>query len=189
VSEERKSVRKLVVYELLSLDGVAEHPEDWLRDVDPELDGDLMSAVAHQDAVLLGRHTYDEWAKYWPGASDFPAFADFINRVPKHVFTATPLRRPWSGTVVANTAAVDYVRALKAGTGADIGVHGSISLARSLLRAGLVDELRLVISPVLVGAGRTLFDGPVGPGALQLTGSAATPSGHLLVRYGLTPGT
>ena len=176
-------MRKVVVYELVSLDGVAQDPEDWIFDVDQEVDDDLLSAIAGQDDVLLGRRTYDEWANYWPTATSFPAFADFINRVPKHVITASSLQRPWANTVVVDQPVVQYVRALKAGDGGDIGVHGSIELVRSLLAADLVDEVRLTISPILVGVGRKLFDSADRHRRLILDSSRPTPNGHLLVRY------
>ena len=90
-------MRDVVLYTLLSLDGVAEEPGDWLFDADDELFTNLADVIRSQDDVLLGRGTYDYWAGYWP-TSDVQPFADFINRTTKHVFTSsTPTRRGCTG--------------------------------------------------------------------------------------------
>ncbi|MGH1524383.1 dihydrofolate reductase family protein [Leifsonia sp. L25] len=89
-------MRKIVVYELVSLDGVAEDPDAFIPDWDEDMDADLGAVIATQDAVILGRRSYDEWARYWPG-SDIQPFSDFINGVTKHVATSAPLDPEWSG--------------------------------------------------------------------------------------------
>jgi dihydrofolate reductase len=89
-------VRKVVAYELLSLDGVAEAPETFV-DWDDALDARLAEVIGTQDAVILGRHSYDEWAGYWPG-SEVEPFATFINAVAKYVATSTPLEPAWSNS-------------------------------------------------------------------------------------------
>lgn len=153
-------MRKVVLYELMSLDGVAEEPGNWMFDVDGDVFDNLGQVIASQSDVLLGRGTYDYWTGYWP-TSDVEPFAGFINAVPKHVFTSSPLPAAWSAAVAVAERAEDYVARLKQGTGGDIGVHGSITLAQSLLAVGLVDELRLVVVPTLAHSGRRLFrDGP-----------------------------
>ncbi len=174
-------MRKLVLYTLLSLDGVAESPDDYVLDWDDVIDANLAEVIGSQDTVLLGRRSYDEWAGYWPTATHQP-FADFINGVPKYVFTATQPPVPWAATTVVSAPAAEVVRDLKAQPGGDIGLHGSISLSRSLLAAGLVDELRLVITPTLAGKGRKLF---VGDEVRRLTLSkvVASPTGALLATY------
>jgi dihydrofolate reductase len=153
-------VRKVVVYELMSLDGVAEEPGNWMHDVDDDVFDNLGEVISAQSDVLLGRGTYDYWAGYWP-TSDVEPFAGFINSTPKHVFTSSPLPVAWSGAVAVRERAEDHVARLTAEPGGDIGVHGSITLAQSLLAAGLVDELRLVVAPTVAHGGRRLFqDGP-----------------------------
>jgi dihydrofolate reductase len=174
-------MRKVVAYHLLSLDGVAQDPETFVHDFDPAMDANLAEVIGTQDAVLLGRRMYDEWAVYWPRGEHQP-FADFINAVPKHVATSTPLSRPWTNAQAIEGPVEDFVRRLKDGEGGDVGLHGSIALTRSMLVAGLVDELRLVIAPQIVGHGRRLFDGDV-PHALRLVHCTSTPSGSLLLRY------
>jgi len=174
-------MRKVVVYELLSLDGVAEHPDAFFSDWDPAMDANLEAVIAVQDSVILGRRSYDEWADYWPG-SDIEPFATFINGVTKYVATSTPLDRSWPNATVINGELVEFVRDLRDQPGADIGVHASISIAQALLAGGVVDELRLVIAPTIVGSGRKLLDG-LPAIRLEPIRSATSPSGHLLADY------
>ena len=103
------------------------------------MEANLGEVIGTQDTVLLGRTMYDEWSSYWPKSDDQP-FADFINNVHKYVATATPLTTEWTNAGPIQGPVDEFVRELKAGDGGDIGVHGSISLTRSLLAAGLVDE-------------------------------------------------
>jgi dihydrofolate reductase len=176
------SVRKVVVYELVSLDGVAENPDRFF-DWDDTLDVHLEAVIAEQDAVILGRRSYDEWAPFWP-SSDLEPFATFINSVPKHVATSTALDEQWANASVIQGDLVDFVRDLKSGPGGDIGVHASISVVQALLAADVVDELRLVIAPRIAGSGRRLLDG-LPSIRLEPTRGTTTPSGHLLVDYRL----
>ncbi|MGQ0575063.1 MAG: dihydrofolate reductase family protein [Pseudonocardia sp.] len=174
-------MRKVVLYELLSLDGVAEEPGDWFAEVDEAVVDNLGRVIATQDDVLLGRGTYDYWTGYWP-TSDVQPFADFINGAPKHVVTSTELGQPWAGARVVGPPMLEYVATLKARPGGDVGVHGSITLAGSLLRAGLVDELRLVVAPAIAGRGRRLF-GDDDLRRLELVDVERTPAGALLLDY------
>ncbi|WP_154793953.1 dihydrofolate reductase family protein [Occultella kanbiaonis] len=176
-------MRDVVVYELLSLDGVAEEPGDWMHDSDRPIFDNLGGIIERQDDILLGRGTYDYWAGYWP-TSDVEPFASFINRTPKHVFTSSPLDQEWANTHVVDRPATEYVAELKRREGGDIGVHGSITLAQSLLAAGLVDELRLVVSAAIAGSGRRLFDGVGRHSRLELVAAEHTPKGSLLLTYG-----
>jgi dihydrofolate reductase len=174
-------MRRVLAYELVSLDGVAEAPDTFITTWDDVLDANLADVIATQDAVVLGRRSYDEWAGYWPG-SDIEPFATFINGVEKHVVTSTPLTTPWAHTTVVEGDLADHVRALKAQPGGDIGVHASISVVQSLLAAGVLDELRLVVAPHVAGSGTRLLDG-VPATALQLTSSTTSPAGHLVLTY------
>jgi dihydrofolate reductase len=130
-------MRKVVTYTLVSVDGVAEDPDQFLFDFDKVMEANLAEVIGTQDTVLLGRKIYDEWSNYRPKSDDQP-FADFINSVHKHVATATPLTREWTNAKPIQGPVDDFVRELKSGDGGDIGVHGSISLTQSLLAAGLV---------------------------------------------------
>jgi dihydrofolate reductase len=151
-------MRNVVLYELLSLDGVAEDPGegDWFGSSDARLIDNLSAIISRQDTVLLGRRSYDAWSGHWPTSTMQP-FADFINTTPKVVFSSTPPARPWNATSHVATSAIPYVRDLKETDGQDIGVHGSLTLAHSLLSHDLVDELRVVIAPSIAGSGRRLF--------------------------------
>jgi dihydrofolate reductase len=174
-------VRKIVVYELLSLDGVAEDPDSFFAHWDKAMDANLAAVIGTQDAVILGRRSYTEWSQFWP-TSQIQPFATFINGVTKYVATSTPLDRDWAHATVLEGGLVEFVRDLKEQRGDDIGVHASISVARALLAAGVVDELKLVIAPRIAGRGRRLLDGlPVIK--LETIRSALSPAGYLLVDY------
>jgi dihydrofolate reductase len=174
-------VRKLIAYELLSLDGVAEEPLDFITDFDEVMSDNLGRVIASQDAVLLGRRTYDDWAEFWPD-SEIQPFASFINSVQKFVVTSTPPERQWAASSVATGGLLEFVTDLKQQPGGDIGVHGSIELAQSLLSADLIDELRLVIAPAVHVSGRKLFDATPAM-RFTLTRTVTSPAGYLLLDY------
>jgi dihydrofolate reductase len=177
-------VRKIVVYELLSLDGVAEDPDAFFSDWDDAMDANLGALVATQDAVILGRRSYTEWSQFWP-SSEIQPFATFINGVTKYVATSTPLDRDWANATVLEGRLVECVRDLKQQRGGDIGVHASISVAQSLLAADVVDELKVVIAPRIAGRGRRLLDG-LPSIQLESIRSEMSPAGYLLVDYRVT---
>src|SRR5262245_47091686 len=140
-------MRKVVLYTLTSLDGAVDDPRRYFPDSTPtvasapafdqvmvDLETEL---IGRQDAVLLGRTMFDEWSRYWPTSDEQP-FADFINHVKKYVVTSRPLTNAWANAEAVAGPITDIVRDLKARPGGDIGVHGSISLAQSLLAEGLV---------------------------------------------------
>jgi dihydrofolate reductase len=169
------------VYELLSLDGVAEDPDDFIADWDDAMDANLAAVIATQDAVILGRRSYTAWAQFWPG-SEIQPFAAFINGVTKYVATSTPLDRDWANATVLDGELVEFVRDLKQHPGGDVGVHASITVAQALLAADVVDELRLVIAPRIAGRGRRLLDG-LPSIQLETIQSEMSPTGYLLVAY------
>lgn len=175
----------MVVYELLSLDGVAEDCDEFVTDWDDAMDANLAAVIATQDAVILGRRSHHEWAAFWPG-SDIEPFATFINGVAKYVATSAPPTREWAGSTVIDGDLVEFVRDLKAQPGGDIGVHASISVAQSLLAAGVVDELRLVIAPNITGPGRRLLDG-LPAIRFESIASTTSPTGYLLLGYRVLP--
>lgn len=174
-------MRKIVVYELVSLDGVAEDPDKFFTEWDEAMDANLASVIATQDTVVLGRRSYDEWAQFWPDSQIQP-FATFINAATKHIATTTPLDREWAEAAAIDGDLVEFVRDLGQQDGGDVGVHASISVAQALLAAGLVDELRLVIAPKIVGTGRRLLDG-LPAITLASIRSEVSPSGYLMVDY------
>ena len=172
------------MYELLSLDGVAEDPDGFFADWDDAMDANLAAVIETQDAVILGRRSYDEWAQFWPGSQIQP-FATFINGVAKYVATSTPLDRDWANATALDGGLVEFARDLKGQPGGDIGVHASISVAQSLLGADVVDELRLVIAPRIAGHGRRLLDG-LPSIQLESIRTELSPTGYLLVDYRVT---
>lgn len=183
-------MRKLVLYTLMSLDGDVDDPSRYFvagqgDDEPPEFDAAMMDNEAQvdatMDAVLLGRGMYDEWSRYWPKIQH-DQFADFINRVKKYVVTSSPLATQWQNAEAVPGPVEDVVHRLKDMPGGDIGVHGSIKLAQSLLRADLVDELRIVVGPSFGFSGRRLFPDD-GIRRLELLSAAPTPSGSVLLAY------
>lgn len=174
-------VRKVIAYELLSLDGVAEHPDEFITEFDDAMEENLGRVISSQDTVLLGRRTYDEWADFWP-TSEIEPFASFINAVEKFVVSSTTPGQTWSNATVIDGDLVEFVTDLKQQSGDDIGVHGSVALVQSLLEVGLVDELRLVIAPALQMRGRKLFDKGL-PARLTLTRQVQSPAGYLMLDF------
>jgi dihydrofolate reductase len=174
-------MRKVVAYELLSLDGVAQQPDEFITEFDDLMRENLGRVIATQDTVLLGRRTYDDWSAFWP-TSDIEPFATFINGVEKFVATSTTVGETWANSTVIPGDLREFVTGLKQRSGGDIGVHGSIALTHSLLEAGLVDELRLVVAPALHMHGRKLFDQGL-PRRLTLTRHVASPAGYLLLDF------
>ena len=177
-------MRNVVLMQWLSLDGVAEEPSDWFFDDGPELFDLVGRVIQGQDDVLLGRGTYDYWCDYWP-TSEVEPFASFINGTRKHVATSSDLNGSWANTVRMTEPVTGYVQQLKQESGGDIGIHGSTELARSLIAARLVDELRFVIPPTMAGHGKRLFD-PDSPTELQqfhVVEVEQTPKGTLFLHY------
>jgi len=174
-------MRKVVLYELLSLDGVAEEPDKFYNDWDEAMEANLAAVIANQDAVILGRRSYDEWSEFWPG-SEIEPFATFINDVAKYVASSTPLGRQWHNATAIQGGLVPFVQNLKNSPGGDIGVHASISVAQALLAANIIDEVRLVVAPVIAGSGRRLLEG-LPTIRLESLHSAMSPSGYLLADY------
>ena len=115
------------------------------------MDAKIPELIATQDAVILGRRSYNEWAQFWP-SSQIEPFATFINGVEKYVATSTPLDQEWANSTVVDGGLVEFVRDLKHQPGRDIGVHGSISVAQALLAADVVDYL--IVDYRLIREGR-----------------------------------
>jgi dihydrofolate reductase len=183
-------MRKLVLYTLMSLDGAVDYPRDYFAqgrsggppEFDEVMEANEARITGATDAVLLGRHMYDEWSQFWPTVPD-EQFATFINNVKKYVVTSTPLANDWNNSEAVHAPIADVVGELKAQPGGDIGVHGSIQLAQSLLAESLVDELQLVIGPAFGFGGRRLFEKVDDVRRLELLSARATPSGSLLLAY------
>lgn len=175
-------MRKLVSGLFISLDGVVESPNLWQFDNFDEDMENLMGAMLSQaDTAMLGRVTYQEWASYWPTAEG--PYADFINNAPKYVASTTLTRVDWQNSTLIEGDVNRAVARLKAGPGANIGVQGSPTLVRSLLYAGLLDELTLAIHPIVAGQGKRLFPDGSELQRLRLIDSLITRTGAAVLTY------
>lgn len=176
-------MRKLVSGLFISMDGVTEAPDQWQFDLfDADMGQKLAEYLATEDSVLLGRKTYQEWASYWPTSTDEP-YASHINNVPKYVVSTTLDRVDWNNSHLIKSDLAGEIARLKQQPGKNIGVSGSPTLVRSLIDDDLLDELTLMIHPVIVGKGKRLFDGVDGVKRLKLVDSAITGSGVALLTY------
>ncbi|MGH3088979.1 MAG: dihydrofolate reductase family protein [Rubrobacteraceae bacterium] len=179
-------MRKVVARLLMTLDGVVESPDKWEFDsFDDDMRGDLGSQISGEDAMLLGRTTYEEWEPYWPTSAIEP-FASHINRVPKFVASTTLEGVKWGERDNATLIGGDLAEAisdLKRRPGKNIGVHGSPTLIGSMLRNDLLDEIRLAVYPVVAGEGKRLFGNGRAPKRLKLVDSRTTAAGVSLLTY------
>lgn len=176
-------MRKVVAGLYVSLDGVVESPDRWQFDhFDDEIMSSMGSQLESEDAVLLGRVTYQEWAAYWPSSTDEP-FASFINNIPKYVVSTTLDRVDWSNSMLVKGSLKEEITRLKGQAGKNIGVAGSPTLVYSLLVNDLLDELTLMIHPVVVGSGKRLFKGDSGLKRLKLVGSQISSTGVAILTY------
>ena len=150
-------MRKIVASLFVSLDGVAEAPDSWhFPYFDDEMGNAVGAAMADCDAMLLGRVQYEQFASYWPTSED--EFAGFMNNQKKYVVTTTLTEATWTNTEIISGDVLAGLRSLKDSEGKDIAVTGSLTLVRSLLKAGLLDRLQLFVHPVVLGKGVRWFD-------------------------------
>jgi dihydrofolate reductase len=177
-------MRNVVASLFLSLDGVMEAPQEWHSPyVDDEMGATIGEAMASTGAFLLGRRTYEEWAAFWPAQRpDENPMAGLINDLPKFVVSTTLDAVTWKNSTLLGGDLAD-VAALKQEPGKDIAVSGSATLVRSLLREGLLDELRLLIHPVVLGHGARLFENGNGRAPLELVASKTYRTGVLDLTY------
>jgi dihydrofolate reductase len=177
-------MRRVIASLFLSLDGVMESPEKWhFPYFNDEMAAAIREAMSSADALLVGRVTYEEWAAFWPtGDAGDPQMAAFMNNTPKFVASKTLDAVEWQNSRLLEGDLSEEVTKLKQQAGKDITVSGSATLVRSLLREGLLDELRLMIHPVVVGDGRRLFeDGD--SSRLELVDSRTFSTGVIYATY------
>jgi len=190
-------MRNLLVTAFLSVDGVVQGPGGPDEDTDggfthggwvvphfeEELGARMVELTGRADALLLGRRTYEIFAASWPlAAADDPIGAK-LNGMAKHVASRTLTSVDWQNSTLLTGDTPDAVRELKAGPGGEIQVHGSGGLVQTLLEHDLVDELHLLVFPVLIGSGKRLFSGGTVPAGLRLEETATTPRGVVVSRY------
>jgi dihydrofolate reductase len=183
--------RDLIVTENTTIDSVIDATGDWFvpsGSEDPDHVAEMRDVEerlrANADALLVGRLTFEAFRGYWPRQTDdTTGVTEYLNRVDKYVISSTLEEPGWEGTTVLRGDVADEVAALKDRPGGDIVTTGSITLVHALGRAGLVDEYRLFVYPVVLGQGRRLFEGPAGRHELALVETRAFTSGIVLLRY------
>ena len=192
-------MRKLIVAAFISLDGVVQAPGGPQEDTSGGFaHGGWIWPYAHESIevmggvfsrpfeLLLGRRTWDIFAAYWPHVwDDAPhrTIADLFNGTAKHVATHRPATLGWRNSRALGPDIAAAVRELKYGDGPDLVTQGSSELVRQLLATDLVDELRLLTYPILLGRGKRLFDGRAQASAFRLEASKTSPTGVLVTRY------
>jgi len=190
-------MRRVVVSEFVSLDGVMQAPggpdEDtsgsfkhggWFKFRDDQVPKYKLDELSASDALLLGRVTYEIFASYWPKVKDDVGFANKMNPMAKHVVSTTLKKVDWNNSRLIKTNVSEEVRKLKQQPGKDILVYGSGKLVNTLLQHDLVDELRLIVYPVILGSGKRLFDDKAeSMKMLKLADSKIFPSGIVLLSY------
>jgi dihydrofolate reductase len=177
-------MRKIVAGLFISLDGVVEAPENWPMPYFSDEMGEVVgSNMAAADTMLLGRRTYQEFAAFWPNQPSDEQFADQINSIPKLVASTTLDRVDWQNSTLIRGNVAEELAKLKEQPGKDINVTGSVTLVQSLLRDDLLDELGLLVHPIVVGTGKRLFEPGSGQIPLTLVDSQTFSTGVVSLTY------
>jgi dihydrofolate reductase len=185
-------MRRIVVTEFISLDGVIEDPGGaegfrhggWsFKFSDPDGMKYKLDETMDHEAMLLGRVTYEGFAQAWPGRTDDVGFAERMNSMPKYVVSKTLTQADWNNSTILSGDLAQEVAALKDQDGGDILVAGSASLVRGLTDLGLVDEYRLMTFPIALGEGKRLFEGISDAVTLNLVDVKALKTGTVIFTY------
>jgi dihydrofolate reductase len=188
---------KIAVTQFVTLDGVSQGPGSADEDVTdgfqrggwfvPYIDETFVQQASDwldlADGLLFGRRTYQAFARDWPQIPEPDPFTVRMNTLPKYVVTNSLTEGTWNPTTVLRGDAIETVGALKPHPGRELQIHGSAQLAASLLKAGLVDTLRLAVAPSVIGEGRQLLAHQGASVGFRLVEHKATPSGLLLLEY------
>lgn len=181
-------MRKIIFFNLISLDGYFEGPNrdiNWHM-VDEEFNQFAEEQTAEFGALLFGRVTYELMASYWPtdaAKKDDPVIAKIMNDLPKLVFSNTLQKVDWENTRLVKTNFVEEVTKLKEQPGKDIAIFGSSDLAVSFLEHGLIDEFRIMVNPIILGGGKLLLQGVTKMLTLKLVKTKVFKSGNILLYY------
>jgi dihydrofolate reductase len=178
-------MRKLIAFQLMSLDGVVESPNEWAFSYsDDEMERENAAGMAASDALLLGRATYEEFAAFWPYQPGGTQMVDYINNVRKYVVSTT-LEEPlgWNNSTLIGGDIAKEISTLKEQPGKNITITGSITLVQWLIRGGLLDELQLMVHPVVLGRGRRLFEDGGEQEILELASSKSFGTGVVSLAY------
>lgn len=177
-------MRRVIAGLFVTLDGVTESPEQWQFPYFNEEMGEAIGAqMAASDTLLLGRRTYQDFAAYWPHQPSDAPFADYMNDTPKFVASTTLETVEWQNSTLIDGNLADEVAKLKQQPGKNILINGSATLVRSLLRDGLLDELGLMVCPIVVGVGGRLFEGLDHRVGLELVDSKSFSTGVVSLTY------
>ena len=181
-------MRRIVAGLFISLDGVVEAPETWHFPYFNDEMGEAVAAQAAQsDTMLLGRRTYEDFAAYWPNESSEEPFADVMNNTPKLVASTTLDTVEWQNSTLIEGDVAEALTRIKREPGRDISITGSPTLVRSLLKDGVLDELRLLVHPIVVGHGKRLFSDTDAPIPLQLVDAKTFSTGVMALTYAPAP--
>lgn len=178
-------MRKVIVYEYVTLDGVMESPDKWQL---PYYSDDVAEFNKAQilafDASLLGRVTYEMFASYWPlqTHNEF-GIADKVNSTPKFVVSSTLKKAEWNNSTIIKKNVAEEITKLKQQSGGHIGITGSATLVQSLMQHDLIDEYRLMVHPVVLGSGKRLFRDGSDTKALKLVDTKTFSSGVVVLSY------
>ncbi len=182
-------MRKLIVFNQVSLDGyIADARGDmsWAHKDDPEWNAFAAENASGGGVLVFGRITYDLMASYWPtpaALKNAPAVAEGMNRMQKVVFSRTLKQASWQNTTLVKGDIAAAVRKMKNEQGPGMVILGSGSIVSQLTQAGLIDEYQVVLNPVVLGRGKTMFEGIKEKVALKLTTTRAFGNGNVVLRY------
>jgi len=182
-------MRSLIAFEQVSLDGFfvdAKGDMSWAHKQDPEWNAFAASNASGDGALLFGRLTYQMMASFWPtpaAMERMPAVAEGMNNLPKVVFSRTLEKASWKNTKVVKGDIVAEVRKMKKESGPGMAILGSGSIVSQLAQAGLIDEFQIVVNPIVLAKGRTLFEGVKEKLALKLIKTRAFGNGNVVLYY------
>lgn len=182
-------MRKLVVFNHVSLDGYftdAKNDMSWAHKQDAEWNAFAEANAAGGGSLLFGRVTYDLMKSYWPtpaALEQFPKIAERMNNLPKVVFSRTMDKPSWKNTEVVKGDIAAAVREMKESPGPDMALMGSGSIVSQLTQAGLIDVYQIVVNPIVLGSGRTMFEGVNKKVPLRLTEKRTFQNGNALLCY------
>ncbi len=191
VSPKENPLSKLIVFNSVSLDGYFTDRNgdmNWVHNPaqDEEWDAFVAGNAGGGGVLVFGRITYELMAGYWPtpiAARNDPIVAERMNNLSKIVFSRTLRQAPWSNTRLVKDGLAEEIRALKGGSGKDMAILGNGSIISQLTQEHLIDEYQIVVTPVVLGAGRTIFEGISGRLPMKLIKTRAFRNGNVLLQY------
>ncbi len=183
-------MRRLIVFNNVTLDGYFAGTDgdlSWAKGrMDPEFGAFVAENASSGGQLLFGRITYQLMVSYWPtpqAKQTEPVVADRMNSLPKIVFSRTMERASWNNTTLVKSGVAEAIRKMKNASGDDMVILGSGSIVSQLAQERLIDEYQIVLNPVVLGAGRTMFDGVTQKFPLKLTKSRTFANGNVFLRY------